>query len=67
MFGASGKGVFLSRLIGDDLVLELITTRVFELLAFFKLCASSTMQNSVFVVVKSVVTYDYLNAINFTL
>jgi hypothetical protein len=39
---------FLPRLVGRDLVLGLITTRVIGLLVFFRLCASSAMQKSIF-------------------
>jgi hypothetical protein len=51
----------------DDLVLGLITTRVFGLLVFFRPCTSSAMQKLGFFVVKRDVTYDYLDAINFSL
>jgi hypothetical protein len=40
---------------------------VIGLLVFFRLCASSAMQKSGFFVVNKVVTYDYLDAINFPL
>jgi hypothetical protein len=48
-FRASGQEVFLPRLMGSDLVLGLITTRVFGLLVFlFRPCASCAMQKSGF-------------------
>jgi hypothetical protein len=46
-FGANSEGVF-TRLVGEDLVLRLITTRVFGLLVFFLDCASTAMHKSGF-------------------
>jgi hypothetical protein len=57
------SGSFLPRLIGGDLVLRLITIRVFGLLVLFRPLRDA----EVTFFSKRVVTYDYLEAIKFSL